>query len=76
MFDNTRRYIIAIHGGVEPSKSGPFNYDQEQIDAAREIDSSQNRDSDSLIWVDFDLDADILHYGTFSFDGEGAKISN
>ena len=71
-----KRYVLAVDGGIEPSSHGPYETDQEQISAASDIDMGQDRDGDSLFWIDFDMTTGHMKCGTFSFfsEGEGQKI--
>lgn len=68
VFATKHRYIIEVAGGVEPTTHGPFGLgDKSFNELAEAINVRQNRESDSLIWIEIDKNG-RQRTGTFGFD--------
>lgn len=55
--ESIRRYLVPVHGCVEPELEGPFEDDEERLERAREIHAEQDQD-DALFWLDIPSDGE------------------
>jgi hypothetical protein len=71
-FEVAQRFLVVIHGGVEPSISGPYRSAEEQFVCARTL----TKQEDTVLWVDSHMDGSIST-GSYTHDelsGEEASL--